>query len=399
MYPNLYYACKELFGISIPAFKAINSVGFFIAIAFIPGAWMWRYELKRKEKRGELTYRLATVMVGQPAGKSRLGLHFVLGFVAGYKLLYLALQHGSFINTSAFLFSTQGTLTGGLIVGGLWALVTWQKGKEEELETPEPQQVCIWPHECVSKGILVAGISGVIGAKLFGIAENWNWFIKAPLTNLFSSEGFAFLGGLIVATVAMWTYHYQWGVQRMRMCDALVPSLLLSYSLGRLGCHIGGDGDWGIANPAPNPFGWLPNWLWSYDYPHNVANTGVYMKDCTWDNYCYHLAVPVYPTPLYELMAGLFLFGVLILIRRNFTTAGYASATYLLLCSTERFWIEKIRVDIRYSLFGFHPTQAEILSVLLFIGGIALFFIAPYLNANQVSKQQQTRAVFAGTLP
>ncbi|TKK67955.1 prolipoprotein diacylglyceryl transferase [Ilyomonas limi] len=386
MYPNLYYACKDVFGISIPVLKAVNSVGFFIAIAFIPGAWMWRYELKRKEKRGELTYRLVTITVGKAAPVSRLLLHFMLGFVAGYKLLYLLLQHNSVVNTSAYIFSWQGSFWGGLIAGSFWVIITWYYGKQEELSQPEVHKIKVWPHECVAKGIIVAGIAGVIGAKLFGIAENWNWFIKAPLNNLFSSEGFAFLGGLIVATFAMWWYHYSWGVQRMRMADALAPSLLLSYALGRLGCQIGGDGDWGITNVHPKPFHWLPDWLWAYDYPHNVANIGVYMKDCTWDNYCYHLAVPVYPTPLYELIAGLLLFGLLLLIRRNITLAGRTSAFYLMLCGIERFFIEKIRVNIRYSMAGFHPTQAEILSVFLFIAGIALYFIAPYLNANKQQK-------------
>lgn len=382
MYPNLYYAFQELFGISVPFLKAINSVGFFIAIAFIPGAWMWKRELKRKEKRGELTYRTITVTVGAPAPLSRLLLHFILGFIAGYKLLYLVV-HGNTINPSNFIFSAQGSFIGGLLTGCISAIVTWLSSRSQQLAEPVQQTVKIWPHECVPAGIIVAGIAGVIGAKIFGIAENWSSFIKAPLQNLFSSKGFAFLGGLIVATFAMWWYHYKWKYQRMQMADALAPSLLLSYSLGRLGCQIGGDGDWGITNPLPNPYSLLPDWLWSYDYPHNVARMGIYMKDCSWDDFCYRLPVPVYPTPLYELIAGMVLFFILLLIRKKIKLAGRTSAFYLMFCGTERFFIEKIRVDIRYSIFGFHPTQAEILSVVLFVAGLILYFVAPHLNANR----------------
>lgn len=395
MYPNLYYVFKELFGISIPSFQSINSVGFFIAIAFIPGAWLWSYELKRKERTGELTYRLVSVTVGKPVSKVRIALHFILGFLAGYKLLYLALQRSVITNTAAFLFSWQGSVMGGFIAGVIWVMATWYHSKQQELAKPEKQIIKICPHEGVTKGILVAGISGVVGAKVFGIAEDWSWFIKAPFSNLFSSQGFAFLGGLIVATFAMWWYHYQWGAQRMRMADALAPSLLLSYSLGRIGCQVGGDGDWGIANAKPNPCHWLPNWLWSYDYPHNIVNKGVYMKDCTWGNYCYHLPVPVYPTPLYELIAGLVLCAVLLLARRHIKMAGYTSALYLILCGTERFFIEKIRVNVRYSIFGFHPTQAEILSVFLIVAGIALYFISPYLNANKERKLVNRKPMLA----
>lgn len=170
----------------------------------------------------------------------------------------------------------------------------------------------------------------------------------------------------------------------MHMADALAPALILGYSLGRLGCHIAGDGDWGINNPKSNPFSWLPNWLWSYDYPHNILRKGIYMQGCTWDDYCYKLAVPVYPTPLYELVMGLIIVLVLLFALRHEKLAGRVSAYCLMLMGIERFLIEKIRVDIRYNLFGLHPTQAEILAVFCFCCGMLLFFIAPKLNANKI---------------
>jgi prolipoprotein diacylglyceryltransferase len=159
---------------------------------------------------------------------------------------------------------------------------------------------------------------------------------------------------------------------------------MLSYSLGRLGCQIAGDGDWGINNLHPKPFTWLPDWLWSYDYPHNILRRGIYIPGCTWDDYCYKLAVGVYPTPLYELIAGLILFAVLMLIRKRLKLAGRLSAIYLMLMAVERFFIEKIRVDVRYNFFGFHPTQAEIISVVLFAFGVFLYLIAPKLKVNKM---------------
>jgi prolipoprotein diacylglyceryl transferase len=229
----------------------------------------------------------------------------------------------------------------------------------------------------------VAALSGIIGAKISGVLENWNEFIKDPVGIFFSSEGFAFLGGFIVATFAMWFYHYKFGVQRMRMADALAPSLILSYSLGRLGCHIAGDGDWGINNPHPKPFAWFPDWLWSYNYPHNILHKGIYMQNCSWGDYCYKLAVGVYPTPLYELIFSLILFIILMLVRNRLKLAGRISACYLMFMAVERFLIEKIRVDSRYDFLGFHPTQAELLSVFCFCCGVFLYFIAPKLNANK----------------
>lgn len=52
MYPNLYYAVKDLFGIEITGLKLINSFGFFVAIAFIAASAVLSAELKRKKKKG-----------------------------------------------------------------------------------------------------------------------------------------------------------------------------------------------------------------------------------------------------------------------------------------------------------------------------------------------------------
>lgn len=382
MYPNLYYLINELFGISIPSLKLVSSAGFFMALAFVPAAWLWSHELKHKEKNGELTYRTEKLLVGKGIYIKRVLFHFFLGFIAGYKLVGLFTTN-SLQNNADYFFSPEGNLVAGIICGAIWALATFYENKKQR-PTPHEATEKIYPHEYVPHAILVAALAGIIGAKAFGVLENWDTFIKDPLTAFFSSEGFAFLGGFIVATFAMWFYHYKFGVQRMRIADALAPALILGYALGRLGCHISGDGDWGINNPEPNPFKWLPNWLWSYDYPHNILRKGIYMQDCTWNDYCYKLAVPVYPTPLYELMMGFIIVGILLLALRREKMAGRVSAYCLMLMGIERFLIEKIRIDIRYSFLGFHPTQAEILAVFCFCCGVFLYCIAPKLNANKI---------------
>ncbi len=190
----------------------------------------------------------------------------------------------------------------------------------------------------------------------------------------------------------MWFYHYKFGLQRMRMADALTPTLMLSYGLGRLGCQVAGDGDWGINNPIPNPYSWLPDGLWSYDYPHNVVQRGIYMEGCTWTEYCNKLAIPVYPTPLYECIICLLLCAVLIFAGRKFKLAGRLSGLYLMLAGIERFFIEQIRVNTHYNFYGIHYTQAEALSVVLFICGVFLFLIAPKLPANTVDVKAQCNA-------
>ena len=95
MYPNLYYAVKDLFGIEITGLKLINSFGFFVAIAFITASAVLSAELKRKEKEGLLIHEEEKIIVGAPASIPELLTNFLLGFIFGYKII------GAFVVPSA----------------------------------------------------------------------------------------------------------------------------------------------------------------------------------------------------------------------------------------------------------------------------------------------------------
>ena len=147
---------------------------------------------------------------------------------------------------------------------------------------------------------------------------------------------------------------------------------MLAYAVGRVGCQVSGDGDWGIPNTRPNPYSWLPDWAWSYTYPHNVINAGDPIPGCE-GQYCSQLPVPHYPTPLYETLVCLILFALLWYFRKRIQIPGRLFALYLVVNGIERFFIEKIRVNTRYDIFGFHPTQAELISSMMVIGGILIW--------------------------
>jgi phosphatidylglycerol:prolipoprotein diacylglycerol transferase len=157
--------------------------------------------------------------------------------------------------------------------------------------------------------------------------------------------------------------------------DAAAPGLMLAYAVGRIGCHVAGDGDWGIVNTHTKPFSWLPNWMWAYNYPHNVNEAGVRIAGCLDTKYCNQLPQPVYPTPLYETIICLVLFLILWSLRKRLKIPGTLFAVYLMLNGLERFLIEKIRVNVRMHFLGLHPTQAEVVSLLLFISGLIIFVV------------------------
>jgi prolipoprotein diacylglyceryltransferase len=89
--------------------------------------------------------------------------------------------------------------------------------------------------------------------------------------------------------------------------------------------------------------------------------------------YCNELATPVYPTPFYEVIMALLLFALLWSVRKKMKVPGTLFALYLIVNGLERFLIEKIRVNKTIDLFGFQPTQAEVISTCLVLAGVGLW--------------------------
>lgn len=416
MYPNLYYFLKETLNIEPWGFtKYINSFGFFVAISFVLAAYILSRELIRKEKQGLLQPKEEAIMVGEPARPADLIFNFIFGFVVGYKLLGVFLNADN-VHPQDYIFSSKGSLLGGILLGGLFSGLKFYEKNRQKLAKPEKRTIRVWPHERVGDITIMAAVAGFLGAKIFDNLENWDRFIQNPIANLLSPSGLTFYGGLICATIAILWYAKRKNIGLLHLCDAAAPALMLSYATGRIGCQVSGDGDWGIFNSAfvldktgaivpstvdqfkttlmanqdftqylvreygsteaiPHTFfqgaSFLPNWFWAYNYPHNVNEVGVPIANCT-GNYCMELNPLVFPTPLYEIIACTLLFGVLWYFRKRLKIAGQLFGLYLILNGLERFLIEKIRVNSTYSIFGFHPTQAELISSFLVIAGAIL---------------------------
>jgi prolipoprotein diacylglyceryltransferase len=195
-------------------------------------------------------------------------------------------------------------------------------------------------------------------------------FMRDPAGSLISFSGLTMYGGLIVAAFSVIYYARKNGITTTHLIDACAPSLMLAYGTGRIGCHIAGDGDWGINNLSAKPsWFFLPDWAWAYTYPHNVNNVGIPIPGCE-GKYCSMLETPVFPTPIYEAAICILLFLVLWSIRKKITTPGVMFSLYLILNGTERFFIEKIKINNKYDIFGWHITQSELIAMLLFVLGI-----------------------------
>mgnify|MGYP002779635198 CR=1 FL=1 len=373
MYPNLYYAFKDLFGLELAPLRFINSFGFFVAISFVLAAATLTAELKRKGKAGLLQPVDEKIKVGEPAGPFELLLNFIFGFLVGYKIVALFFASPEVAaDPQAYLFSGAGSLPLGLLFGALFAGLKWWEKHKQKLDKPESRVVRLWLHDRVGEITILALVFGVLGAKLFDIFENWSDFLERPASYLLSPAGLTFYGGLICAAIAIIIFARKNKIPVMHLADSVAPGLMLAYAVGRLGCQVSGDGDWGIVNNSPKPFSWMPDWLWAYNYPHNVNEVGVPLPGCA-DRYCRVLAEPVFPTPLYETATCLILFGVLWALRKRLKPYGAIFCLYLILNGLERFFIEKIRVNNKVDFLGMDVTQAEIISVCLILAGVGLW--------------------------
>ena len=372
MYPNLYYAFKDLFGVEWSFLRFVNSFGFFVALSFIISAMVLSLGLKRKGKEGLLHPTEELVVVGKPATLGELIMNFMLGFLLGYKILALFVMDSAVTeDPQAFIFSGLGSWPLGLLMGGLFTWLKYYEKNKQKLPKPETRKVRIWPHDRVGEITVFALIFGLIGAKMFDIFENWSDFLKQPSAYLLSPAGLTFYGGLICAGIAIGLYARKHKIGFWHLGDAMAPTMMLAYAIGRIGCQVAGDGDWGIANTAPNPYKWLPDWMWSYNFPHNVNEEGVKIPGCV-GKYCYQLEVGHYPTAFYETIICLALFGFIWAIRKKIKIPGILFGIYLILNGLERFFIEKIRVNNKLNIFGLEPTQAEVISFFLVLSGIVL---------------------------
>lgn len=375
MYPDLSYLFHDLFGTAPDnGLSVLKTFGVFLILSFLASAYVLSLEFKRKEKEGILQPITETERLGFPATWQEIASNALFGFVVGFKLPYIIQHFQEFRpDPASIILSAKGTWLWGILAAAGFGVFKYLDSKKRMLDKPVIREVKVLPHQRIGDITIVAAISGIIGARLFSIIEseqNIKAFIKDPLEQLLSGSGLAIYGGLIVAFITVYWYVKSKGMKPIYVMDAVAPALIIGYAVGRLGCQFSGDGDWGIVNTAPTPGWWfLPDWAWSFTYPHNVLNQGVPIEGCVWQ-YCKQLAEGVYPTPIYETFFSLIIFAILWAMRKRFTVPGMLFFLYAFLNGVERFFIEKIRTNPDIHILGMSATQAEYVAALLMITGV-----------------------------
>lgn len=234
----------------------------------------------------------------------------------------------------------------------------------------------------------IALIGGLLGSKLLYIIEEWSSFSKMPFSKIFSSDvffspqGLTWYGGFILATLLIYIYMKSKKIPFLKVCDATSPSLAIGYGIARIGCHLSGDGDYGI--PVSQFASWVP---WGTNYskgvlPPSAAFRGTSIAEkfggVVPDNTLCH------PTPVYEFILGLIIFYILWRYRKIFMIDGYLFFLYLILSGLSRLMIEFIRINPRI-LFGL--SEAQLISIVCIIIGFYFFYKPPRFAGPNENKR------------
>ncbi len=205
--------------------------------------------------------------------------------------------------------------------------------------------------------VALTTVLGVIGAKLWHVLETPGLLMQDPAGMIFDRAGFAWYGGLVAGVLTLLWQGRQAGTGALAMLDLASPSAAIGYGVGRIGCLVSGDGDYGQPTSLP----------WAMSFPHGLVPT--YAK--------------VHPTPVYELLAAVVIAAILWRMGSKIPArpVGEITGAYLILSGVARFAVEFIRINPKI-YWGL--TNAQVASIGSIAVGIGLIVWARrYAAANE----------------
>jgi len=227
--------------------------------------------------------------------------------------------------------------------------------------------------ECVRRGydpeysssiVITAAVMGLVGSRLYAILDDLPTYLADPKSMIFSGSGFVFYGGMIGGILGAYLVSRWYRIGFAATMDMAAPALAIGQAIGRIGCQLAGDGDWGLPSTMP----------WAMAYPRAIVgwNSETVLK--LDEHYRlvsgYFPGVRVHPAPVYETILYLGVFTILWSMRKTSYPPGRLIYWYLVLAGGARFFVEFVRINPR--VFYMFSEAQLIAFAMVVVGGIAL---------------------------
>jgi phosphatidylglycerol---prolipoprotein diacylglyceryl transferase len=260
--------------------------------------------------------------------------------------------------------------------------------------------------ECIRRGydpeysssiVITAAIAGLVGSRIYAVLDDLPTYLADPKSIIFSGSGFVFYGGLIGGLIGAYLVSRWYRIGFGSTADMCGPALAIGQAIGRQGCQLSGDGDWGLPSNLP----------WAMSYPRAIVGWSPETVLKLGDHYqlvpaCSNLAdclnVRVHPAPVYETILYVGVFVILWSLRKTSYPPGRLFYWYLLLAGSARFLVEFVRVNPRvFYMFS----EAQLIAFGMMVVGGAMLLITQKraaehrLHADEKTSQPAVGAAHA----
>jgi phosphatidylglycerol:prolipoprotein diacylglycerol transferase len=238
--------------------------------------------------------------------------------------------------------------------------------------------------EYSSSIVIAAAVAGIAGSRIYAILDDLPTYLADPKSMIFSGSGFVFYGGMIGGVIGAYLVSRWYRISFGVTIDMCAPALAIGQAIGRIGCLLSGDGDWGLPSTLP----------WAMAYPRAIVgwNSDTVLK--LDDRYRlvsgFFPGVRVHPAPIYETILYLGVFYILWSMRKTSQPPGRLIYWYMVLAGAARFVVEFVRINPR--VFG-PLSEAQLIAIaMMILGAVALLLTAAKDKRPAVEAKQAARA-------
>ena len=234
--------------------------------------------------------------------------------------------------------------------------------------------------EFASSLVVWAAVGGIASSRLYSVIDNFSAYAHDPWSIIFSGSGFVWYGGLIGGLLSSYFVSRYYKVDFLTTADMAGPALVIGQALGRIGCLVSGDGDWGMPTTLP----------WGMQFPNAIVgwngNTVLKLDNQNHLVSGFYPGVHVHPTPIYEAIVYTLIFMFLWSRRKQTRVPGQIFYFYLMLAGAARFLVEFLRVNPRVFM---GLSEAQLIAVVMMVLGVSLYLF----TARTASDEKPSDAI------